>query len=454
MEVEFKMRYSNDLKDLEDEKEISKTPKMQKFNSENLHQKNNIFFEDGSNQEIFDEENNDKRSTSLKKKNLNKFLYSTDSDKLSIKNSSILKIPLLSYNVFMRPPFIKTKKSDSKNKRNKELMKLINEYKIVCFQEMFDAYSSRKYKIIKAAYEIGYKYYEESSPPGYFEAPLIDGGLLTLSKYPIISSKFFKYNCFCTVDKLSKKGILYTKIIVNNSILHLFNTHLQASYVYTFNKKSKLSYFTRLYQILELKNVLGEVLKNENYYKNDLVIVCGDLNIDSNGYDVDLDEYKKAFKDVLPEIEKSYLDDYDKVTEYDLLMFALNLGDEFEVSDLLKKNFDESPQIKRLVTYADYEICKKTGKRIPIETKFTPNSDYGKGLCLDYILKIVPKDKKKFQKNDLDLKLNSKLVPNIKTCRVKKNFREGDEFSQLSDHYAVQIVLEDYEPRNESLYDF
>lgn len=53
---------------------------------------------------------------------------------------------------------------------------------------------------------------------------------MVLSKYPIIVSHFESYNIGVLSDSASDKGYIYCKIQVNKEILHLFVTHLQASY--------------------------------------------------------------------------------------------------------------------------------------------------------------------------------------------------------------------------------
>ena len=77
----------------------------------------------------------------------------------------------------------------------------------------------------------GFYYHAESPNPSFFSSYLVDGGLLTLSRYPIVQEEFCSFKYGVLSDNLSQKGILYTKIQINDTFLHLFNTHLQASYV-------------------------------------------------------------------------------------------------------------------------------------------------------------------------------------------------------------------------------
>lgn len=54
------------------------------------------------------------------------------------------KIKLLTYNVFLRPPPIKTNEDDFKNERLNDIFDRIGHYDIVCFQEMFQTATFRK----------------------------------------------------------------------------------------------------------------------------------------------------------------------------------------------------------------------------------------------------------------------------------------------------------------------
>ena len=69
-----------------------------------------------------------------------------------------------------------------------------------------------------------------SEPPSFLPGPVVDSGLLVLSKYPIVYSHFESYKIGILSDSASDKGYIYCKIKAQNSFIHLFATHLQASY--------------------------------------------------------------------------------------------------------------------------------------------------------------------------------------------------------------------------------
>jgi len=78
----------------------------------------------------------------------------------------------------------------------------------------------------------GFQYSAKSALPKFCSLRLTDAGLLTLSRYPIIEEQFVPYDKSAFSDTLSYKGVLYTMIeLPNLSYLHVFNTHLNATYI-------------------------------------------------------------------------------------------------------------------------------------------------------------------------------------------------------------------------------
>jgi endonuclease/exonuclease/phosphatase family metal-dependent hydrolase len=112
----------------------------------------------------------------------------------------------------------------------------------------------------------------------------VDAGLVIISRFPIVASVFESYNLGILSDSASDKGYLYCKILINNHILHLFNTHLQASYNYhgSNHQLRKLTIMTRLHQMEILANRMEKILNKERTHpEGDLVIIAGDLNADA-----------------------------------------------------------------------------------------------------------------------------------------------------------------------------
>ena len=135
-------------------------------------------------------------------------------------------VRLLTYNMYMRPPPVKTNESDFKDARLEEFAKKLEDFDIVCNQEVFSTLNSRKQRLITYAQRCGFLYYTSSDQPSLFSGYATDGGLVIMSRFPIIESDFCPYHYGVLSDSLSYKGVLYAKIQIGEGrILHLFNTH-------------------------------------------------------------------------------------------------------------------------------------------------------------------------------------------------------------------------------------
>lgn len=79
-----------------------------------------------------------------------------------------------------------------------------------------------------AAISNGFLYFKESAAPSFFcSCAVTDGGLLTISRFPIVESEFHEYNTPAVLsDHLSAKGALYTKIDLSAKLLNGRKQHL------------------------------------------------------------------------------------------------------------------------------------------------------------------------------------------------------------------------------------
>ena len=73
-------------------------------------------------------------------------------------------------------------------------------------------FNQRKERLIEAARRAGFLYHAVSDAPSFFSGFLVDGGLLTLSRFPIVKTEFRPFPYGCGADDLSMKGVLYTQI--------------------------------------------------------------------------------------------------------------------------------------------------------------------------------------------------------------------------------------------------
>lgn len=205
----------------------------------------------------------------------------------SKKHKSVLidrkSIRVLTYNIFIRP-ITKNNESDWKDERLDDFLKILHNYDIICLQEMFGSFSNRKSKLIRAATKNGLFYYVELTPPNFYSKYLVDGGLLILSRFPIIKYAIHHYDFGVVSDSLSQKGIIYVQIEIGEGILHLFNTHTQASYNNDLYDLFLACYKTRMHQINQLGKFIKTILSKEFVNNRDLSILCGDMNIDALKY--------------------------------------------------------------------------------------------------------------------------------------------------------------------------
>ena len=104
-----------------------------------------------------------------------------------------------------------------------------------------------------------------SEPLSFLPDPVIDSGLMVLSRFPIVFSHFESYNLGILSDSASDKGYIYCKIKAREETIHLFVTHLQASYKVVGKEiERELSVKTRLHQFdVLMQKIKGHLRKSE-----------------------------------------------------------------------------------------------------------------------------------------------------------------------------------------------
>ncbi len=134
------------------------------------------------------------------------------------------------------------------------------------------------------------------------------GGLLTLSKFPIISEKFYPFPVndeYSLIERIGNKGFLLTTLSVNHTRIHVVNTHLYAGHspLAELHRKDQIEY---MHQILQ---TLGQ--------NNEPVFLAGDINVHhpctafSNVYEALTNDM--LWQDVQPIIDETHFTS-DKVT--------------------------------------------------------------------------------------------------------------------------------------------
>ena len=143
-------------------------------------------------------------------------------------------IKFLSYNIFIRPPapkFTHNVTDDYKDQRLQSFIdNYLDNYDVVCLQEMFGAFSGRRRKLIREARKRGF-IWKVSSPQSRSSMYLVDGGCLILSKVKIVAESATIFPPGMMSDRLAAKGAIYAKLCPKPGVfVHLFVTHLQAIY--------------------------------------------------------------------------------------------------------------------------------------------------------------------------------------------------------------------------------
>jgi sphingomyelin phosphodiesterase len=202
-------------------------------------------------------------------------------DRLLTRKDSEVRI--LTYNIFLRS-LVKNNENDWKDERLEDFLTLIHNYDIICLQEMFGTLNNRKQILIRAATMAGFFFFVDTASPSFFSRYMVEGGLVILSRFPIVSHSFNIFRYGVIQDSLAQKGILYAKISIKNSYLHLFTTHTQASYFDIGESNFIASYKTRLDQIAQINKIICGILEVEYNKLNDKVILVGDLNVDGFSY--------------------------------------------------------------------------------------------------------------------------------------------------------------------------
>uniref|UniRef100_M4C3K5 sphingomyelin phosphodiesterase n=1 Tax=Hyaloperonospora arabidopsidis (strain Emoy2) TaxID=559515 RepID=M4C3K5_HYAAE len=138
---------------------------------------------------------------------------------------------------------------------------------------MFEA-GTRQAQFVQKAFELGFGYHCGSVWPQLLDPQLIDGGLLILSRYPIVDRDQLVYSQGSGSDGICAKGVLYARIQLSPELsdsLHVFTTHTQAG------DRIK-EYNIRLAQLQEMYGFVARKLSKDPDVP---VLITGDFNLDA-----------------------------------------------------------------------------------------------------------------------------------------------------------------------------
>ncbi|KAF4041589.1 Endonuclease/Exonuclease/phosphatase family [Phytophthora infestans] len=187
------------------------------------------------------------------------------------------RLAVLSLNIFCRPEGIHSgqwfKTGDYKDLRVALLLRKMTKFDVVILQEMFEA-GPRQKRFVREAYAMGFRYHCGSVWPRLLDSRLIDGGLLILSRYPIVERDQLAYSQGAGSDGICAKGVLYARIQLSPDLsdsLHVFTTHTQAGDNYK-------DYSIRLAQIQEMHRFVARTIRDDPGVP---VLITGDFNLDA-----------------------------------------------------------------------------------------------------------------------------------------------------------------------------
>ncbi|KAJ1964833.1 hypothetical protein GGI12_001169 [Dipsacomyces acuminosporus] len=347
------------------------------------------------------------------------------------ENTNGLRI--LTQNMFMRPPLIQNKNGDYKDARLDYFIKnILPSYDVVCLQEMFAFASSRRDRLVAAAEKLGFTYSVLSEKKTILDLAS-DGGLVILSRHPIVDSERIEYQRGLESDFFARKGVLYAKLSVGDGThVHIYNTHTQASY-----GNINMTHPTvkrRLSQLHEFHTSLESTLPKYRQ-PGEAVVLAGDFNVDSRNHvlsDVEHYKYEREVEDGKAlSTEGMAMLDVLEGKGIDPKLLGPNNSEAFkgqvvfELHDRLREKLGYRP-----VTFGNTYVDSK-GNPHPRETVLTSESDRMSMQSIDYILWHNP---------DSDKQRNG-AVATLADVAVAPNFTPGEAFTQISDHYGVSALI-------------
>lgn len=176
-----------------------------------------------------------------------------------IPNPSADKLSILTYNIWALPYV-----SNHINTRLQAMPPYLAQYDVLLLQEAFS--TARETLVNTLAQDYGYSYSSEvldNPSPNIF-----NGGVILLSRYPIVKQAQFYFPDCTGADCLADKGINYIEIIKQGRSYHLFATHTASFDTYT----------ARLYRQKQFKEIHA-FAQSMNIPPNETVVYGGDFNV-------------------------------------------------------------------------------------------------------------------------------------------------------------------------------
>jgi endonuclease/exonuclease/phosphatase family metal-dependent hydrolase len=303
----------------------------------------------------------------------------------SAKKDTTQRLSFLSYNLYCLPGVASAFSPSScplSTERSEAFLEQVPSYDVLALQEVWDP----RYKSIERYARLNNLHVVGSSAPStwnYLSLRIFGGGLMIMSKYPIVDTQEIKFDKGSHSDKFVTKGVLYAKIKVDSSYVHVFNTHLQASYGHEFNFAPNTYASTRKKQLKKMAEFIQRVTSKDHYP----ILLAGDFNVNARSAPNDGSDSK----------------------EYTEMLELLH-HESYTIVDILKEhNGGMHPE-----TYAGNGVLHGEKPKIG-------------GQRLDFI----------FQ-----LKRESVLTYTFAEGKVVPFKATDEDFTHISDHYAQSVIME------------
>ncbi|MDP7144650.1 MAG: sphingomyelin phosphodiesterase [Pseudomonadales bacterium] len=167
---------------------------------------------------------------------------------------------MLSYNVFLRTPAWIFR--DQHDWRAHRIPSFLAGYDAVVLQE---AFSNKHRNRMLSTLSREYPY--SSGILGEDEFMSYNGGVIILSRWPIVKQAYTVFNVCEGTDCIVKKGVIYTALEKEGARMHLFGLHLQAQKEHS---ATRVAQFPRIRHFIDAQHI----------DKAELLLVAGDFNVD------------------------------------------------------------------------------------------------------------------------------------------------------------------------------
>ena len=237
----------------------------------------------------YERRNNDSPLDSRSRSATSLLSKSLISENLLSSKASVLErqsVKLLTQNFFMLPIFPRLSVDQFHDERFNLFAKhFLNNYDIICGQELFGPLCSRPQDFFLLGQLNGFPYHAQCTYSSATSAFGSDGGIVTMSRFPIVEKQFSPFKYGVHSDSCAMKGVLFTKIQIRGEYLLLFNTHLNACYIDLSHLDIKASLETRQMQFEHIRDFINIKLDEHRHKfpgKEPLVLLAGDLNVNAN----------------------------------------------------------------------------------------------------------------------------------------------------------------------------